>query len=134
MSENGPRMTKLKECFKRATKEILNREKIIREEKGKDSFFSEKEIQNDKSDEIVDNLINSVKNKFSHIFKEKIMENNLEFLLNKLDLDIKNKRINYNDIRDRKYIREIFESSIVDEKENILNEKSINLDFLKYIM
>ncbi|KAL6122515.1 hypothetical protein NUSPORA_00433 [Nucleospora cyclopteri] len=123
MSEHGPRVNKLKEVFKRAITEMLKKDRLMQEDPKKDSFYSDsqKETIRERSEEVIDALISTIRSKFSHIFKEKLIETNLEQLMNNLDRDIKNKRVNSCDIRDKKYITEIFESSIADSKENILN-------------
>lgn len=129
MQKDGARLSKLKEVFKRAVQEILKEEDAVKSlllsPQTKDSFYSDSIVQLTQED--IRNLFFQIKNHFGEIFKEKIRKNNLDTLLNGLDRDIKESRMCYKDIRDVEYIREIFESHIVDKKEDLVKylEESI---------
>lgn len=108
----------LKAAFKKASTEVLNENIYKTIERNIDSFFGEAQSNNVLS---LNDLIVVIKSKFRDVFKEKVLEYNLEHLLNNLDNEIKQNRHSIRDIKDEDYIREIFDSYIVDEKENIVN-------------
>ncbi|ORD99069.1 hypothetical protein A0H76_1450 [Hepatospora eriocheir] len=98
---DGPRFTKLKQLFKKTIDETFN------------PLYYDQPISNE--------VYNIVQSKLSAVFKNKIGEYHLEMLLNRLDMDISNKRVSYKDITDENYIKEIFESIIVDKKIGMIN-------------
>ena len=136
------RYNMLKNVFKKAAGSILNKDELETVEKIKDSFYSETEKTKEESKEgdsetteiiekkvekkeveedyeSLDQFIEELKSKFAHTFKEKVAEYNLEHLLNNLDYEVKSRRHCTRDMRDKKYIKEILESHVVDSKENI---------------
>lgn len=108
----------LKAAFKKASTEVLNENIYKTIERKIDSFFGETHSNNILS---LSDLIAVIKSKFRDVFKEKVLEYNLEHLLNNLNNEIKQNRHSIRDIKDKDYIREIFDSYVVDEKENITN-------------
>ncbi len=136
MVQDGPRLKKLKEVYKKAIQETLKiKENIIMDSELKDSFYSNSSVQI-KQEEIV-KIFNDLKHVFSEVFKNKIHENGLDTKLNILDNYIKSNRISCQNIKDEKYIRDIFLSYTVDKKEEVVkvlenNEKEIELTIEKY--
>lgn len=122
MQQDGARLSKLKEVFKRATQEILKEEETVKSlmtSPGfKDSFYSESTVQ--VSPEDVREMFLEIKSRFTEVFKAKIRQTNLDFKLNNLDKDIKDGRVSYKDLKSVDYIKEIFESNIVDKKEEFV--------------
>lgn len=122
MTQDGPRLTKLKEVFKRAIQEILKEENnannLMNINSAKDSFYSDSTIQ--VGPETIKSVFIEIKSKFTEIFKNKIRNANLDTKLNNLDNDIKENRVNTKDIKNELYIKEIFESHAVDMKEELI--------------
>lgn len=122
MPQDSPRLAKLKEVFKKAVQEIIAEEaavkSLITSPTFKDSFFSESTVQMTSED--IRKLFQDIKLRFTEIFKAKIVQNNLDLKLNNLDKDIKDGRVSYKDIKNEEYIKEIFESNIVDKKEELV--------------
>lgn len=122
MSQDSPRLAKLKEVFKKAVQEIISEEQavksLLQSPTFKDSFFSESTVQMTPDD--IKKIFQDIKLRFTEIFKTKIIQNNLDLKLNNLDKDIKEGRMSYKDIRNEGYIKEIFESNIVDKKEEFV--------------
>lgn len=122
MQQDGARLSKLKEVFKRATQEILKEEEAVKSLMAspgfKDSFYSESTVQ--VSPEDVREMFLEIKSRFTEVFKAKIRQTNLDFKLNNLDKDIKDGRVSYKDLKSVDYIKEIFESNIVDKKEEFV--------------
>lgn len=135
MQQDGARLAKLKEVFKRAIQEILKEEAAVKSLMAspafRDSFYSESTVQMTPED--VKQLFLEIKSRFTEVFKTKIRQTNLDFKLNNLDKDIKDGRASYKDIRNADYIKEIFESNIVDKKEEFVKflEKEIEEPELK---
>jgi len=121
MQQDGARLAKLKDVFKKAIQEILQQEEsittLITSPAFKDSFYSESTMHVTQDD--VKQLFMEIKGRFTEVFKTKLRQTNLDFKLNNLDKDIKDGRISYSDIKNTEYIREIFESNIVDKKEEL---------------
>lgn len=119
MQQDGARLSKLKEVFKRAVQEIMKEEQavksLIMSPTFRDSFYSESTMQ--MSPEDIGKLFQDIKSRLTETFKLKVRQTNLDFKLNNLDKDIKEGRLCYKDIKDEEYIEEIFESNIVDKKE-----------------
>lgn len=130
MQNDGPRLNKLKEVFKKAVQEILKEEEaaktLLISSQTRDSFYSDSALQLSQDD--VKMIFSTIKSRFSETFKEKIRAANLPTLLNNLDRDIKENRVCMNDIRNEEYIAEIFESYTVDKKEEFANFLEINLE------
>lgn len=130
MQHDGVRLSKLKEVFKRAVQEILKEEQMVKSmmtsPSFRDSFFSETTLQ--MSPEDASKLFQDVKSRFTEVFKAKLRQTNLDYKLNNLDKDIKDGRVSYKEIRNEEYVGEIFESNIVDKKEEFVKfmEKEIN--------
>lgn len=122
MQQDGARLTKLKEVFKRAIQEILKEETAVNDllssPKFKDSFYSESTVHMNTED--VKKLFVDIKSRLTEVFKAKIRQTNLDFKLNSLDKDIKDNRNNTKDLRSTEYIKEIFESHIIDKKEELV--------------
>ena len=122
MAQDSPRLAKLKEVFKKAVQEIIGEEQAVKElilsPSFKDSFFSESTVQMTSED--ISNLFKEIKFRFTETLKAKIRQTNLDLKLNNLDKDIKDGRMSYKDIKDEGYIKEIFESNIVDKKEEFV--------------
>ena len=122
MTQDGPRLRKLKEVYKKAVQEILKEEEAIRmsivASETKDSFYSDSSVQIKQDD--IRKIFSDIKQQFSEVLKEKIRGVNLDLKLNTLDKDIKDGRVCYQDIRNPEYIREIFESRIADKKEELV--------------
>jgi hypothetical protein len=136
MQQDGVRLSKLKEVFKRAVQEILKKEDEIKQHIAsptfRDSFFSETTMQMTPED--ISRMFQDIKTRFTEIFKAKIRQTNLDYKLNNLDKDIKDGRMSYKDIKNEEYIEEILESNIVDKKEefvkfveNETNECDLNI-------
>lgn len=121
MQQDGARLAKLKDVFKKAIQEILQQEEsittLITSPAFKDSFYSESTMHVTQDD--VKQLFMEIKGRFTEVFKTKLRQTNLDFKLNNLDKDIKDGRISYSDIKNAEYIKEIFESNIVDKKEEL---------------
>lgn len=122
MPQDGPRFSKLKEVFKRAIQEILKDEDTVLSmaisPDTKDSFYSESTVQVCQDD--IKQVFSEIRQKFTEAFKSKIRNSNLNTKLNNLDKDIKDNRVTNKDIKNEGYIKEIFESSIADTKENFV--------------
>lgn len=122
MQQDGARLSKLKEVFKRATQEILKEEEaiytLISSPAFKDSFYSESTMHIAPED--VKTLFSEIKGRFTEIFKTKVRQLSLDLKLNNLDKDIKDGRVSYKDIKNIDYVKEIFESNIVDKKEELV--------------
>lgn len=122
MSQDSPRLVKLKEVFKKAVQEITTEEQavkaLIQSPSFKDSFFGESTVQMTPED--IKKLFQDIKARFTEVFKGKIRQTNLDLKLNNLDKDIKDGRVSYKDIKNEGYIKEIFESNIVDKKEELV--------------
>lgn len=122
MNQDGARLIKFKEVFKRAIQEILKEEdnlnSIFNSPAFKDSFYSESTFNLAQED--IKQMFIDIKNKFTEHFKTKIRQTNLDFKLNSLDRDIKDNRSSYKDIKSPDYIKEILESNIVDKKEELM--------------
>lgn len=123
MQQDGARLSKLKEVFKKAVQEITKEEQAIKSlmmsPTFRDSFYSESTMHMSPDD--VGKLFQDIKSRLTETFKSKIRQTNLDFKLNNLDKDIKEGRMCYKDIKDGEYIEEIFESNIVDKKEEFAN-------------
>lgn len=130
MQQDGARLAKLKEVFKRAVQEILKEEAAVKflmaSPTFRDSFYSESTVQMTPED--VKQLFLEIKSRFTETFKTKIRQTNLDFKLNNLDKDIKDGRVSYKDIKSVDYIREIFESNIVDKKEEFVKLLERNIE------
>lgn len=125
----------LKNVFKKAVQEILKKEVLEEVVKTKDSFFSENNKTKDESEVIekekvgneaisekfenLDDFLTSIKTKFSHCFKEKMAECCVEHKLNLLEHEKVYRRERNKDLNDKTYIKEILESHVADEKENV---------------
>ena len=122
MVQDGPRLKKLKEVYKKAVQEILAEEdRIIGGMAGsetRDSFFSDSSIPFREDD--LRKIFTELRTGFSEVFKETMRTTNLGLKLNSLDKDIRDGRVCCRDIRDPAYIREIFESYSMDTKENLV--------------
>ncbi|KAM0681512.1 hypothetical protein GINT2_000024 [Glugoides intestinalis] len=131
MQHDGARLAKLKEVFKRAIQEIMKEEEavktLIASPSFRDSFFSESTMHMSHDD--VGKLFLDIKSRFTEVFKTKIRQTNLDYKLNSLDKDIKDGRVSYKDIKSEEYIEEIFESNIVDKKEELV--KFLEKELLK---
>jgi len=121
MQQDGPRLKKLKEIYKRAIQEFLKEEDQIKAmfnvSLTKDSFYSDTSVNMKQED--VKEIFEEIKQKFSEILKLKLKETGLDVKLNKLDKDIREGRQSYADVRNVENIREIFQSYIADRKENL---------------
>lgn len=130
MQQDGARLSKLKEIFKRAVQEIMKEEKEVKSlmlsPTFRDSFFSESTMQ--MSPEDIGRLFQEIKTRFTEIFKAKLRQTNLDYKLNTLDRDIKDERMSYKDIKSEEYIEEVLESNIVDKKEEVVKtiEREVN--------
>lgn len=124
MVQDGPRLKKLKEVYKKAIQEILKEEDAIcasitnNSEHAKDSFYSNSSVCVKQED--IRKIFLEIKHQFSEALKEKIRACNLDRKLNTLDKDIKDGRMCYQDIRNAEYIKEIFDSQIADKKEELV--------------
>ncbi|KAI5169526.1 hypothetical protein PAEPH01_0789 [Pancytospora epiphaga] len=118
MQQDGPRLKKLKAVYKRAIQEILSEEDAlcatVLASESRDSFYGDRS-EHPRPDEIKKVFI-EIKQLFSQTLKDKICSMNLDFKLNSLDKDIKEGRISYQDIKSPEYIKDIFESYVVDKK------------------
>lgn len=119
MQQDGARLAKLKEVFKKAIQEILKEEPSIIDlvtlNETKDSFYSNSSMQL-RQDEIR-MLFAEIKHRFSEVLKEKIRQNQIDIKLNGIDKDIMENRTRCRDLNDDGYLEEIFESYVVDKKE-----------------
>lgn len=122
MQEDGPRLKKLKDVYKRAIQEILCEEEAMcaacTVSESRDSFYGDSSTQPRPED--MRKVFNEIRQRFSEVLKNKIRGMNLDLKLNTLDRDIKDGRVCYKDIRSIEYIREIFESHTVDKKEELI--------------
>ncbi|KAI5150718.1 hypothetical protein ENBRE01_1664 [Enteropsectra breve] len=132
MQQDGPRLKKLKEIYKKAIQEILKTEDdihtMLASSMTKDSFYSNASAHFKQED--ISAVFVQLKQRFTEIFKEKIKRADLDILLNCLDKDIKERRMGYQDIACPAYIREIFDSHVVDKKEQFiksLEEEGANI-------
>lgn len=118
MQQDGPRLKKLKEVYRRAVQEILKEEEAlcmaISMSESKDSFYGD-HSEHPKADDIKKVFVD-IRAQFSEAFKYKIRTMNLDLKLNHLDKDIKDARVSYQNIQDPNYIKEIFESHTVDKR------------------
>lgn len=136
MSQDGPRLKKLKEVYKKAIQETLKeKDNIMIVADKKDSFYSDSSIQF-KQDEL-NKIFNELKQAFSEIFKNKIHENGIDIKLNLLDSYIKSNRISHQDIKNENYIEEIFLSHTMDKKEELVkllekNKNDVEMTIQKY--
>lgn len=134
MAIDGPRLNKLKLVYKKAIQEVLKEQPKILEIindpniSSKDSF--DISVMKNSCSSIQDSevkqpelILNEMKHKLLIAFKQKMHSTNLEEKLNTLDKNIQNNRTSLRDICSEDYIKEIYESYIVDEKE----------DFIKYL-
>lgn len=130
MQNDGVRLSKLKEIFKKAVQEIIKDEKNVKEliasPTFRDSFFSETTMQITPED--ISKLFQEIKTRFAEVFKTKIRQTNLDYKLNNLDKDIKDGRMSYKDIKNEDYIEEILESNIVDKKEEFIKFLEVELN------
>ncbi|TBU19327.1 hypothetical protein CWI42_020690 [Ordospora colligata] len=137
MSEDGPRLSKLKLAYKKAIQEVLKEEKKIRgilldpETVVEDSFFvSNSKIEDsihepqctdeDAINKAVKQIFLGLKSKLSDAFKKKVSEYSIGSKLNHLDKEITKENKHNKDITCTEYIREIFESYLVDPKLNYI--------------
>jgi hypothetical protein len=133
MEEDGPRLAKLKLVYKKAVQEILKEEQRMSEILGgpgtveKDSFFASTSKTNDSSGADGDligadgkgslgEVLKEFKEKLSELFRRRLASMGLENKLNMLDRHISSNRISLRDVCSEEYIREIFESHIVEDK------------------
>lgn len=129
MGQDGARLSKLKEVFKKAIQEILKEEENVKtlamSPVVRDSFYSESTVQF--SPDEISKLFVDLKARLVEVFKIKVRQTNLDFKLNNLDREIKEGRISMKDIKNEEYINEIFESYIADKKEEYVKalEKEI---------
>lgn len=122
MVQDGPRLLKLKEVYKKAVQETLKKEDEITSamtgSDTKDSFYSESSAP--VRQDVIRKVFSELKSQFAEVFKHKIRVHNLDLKLNALDRDIKEARVCCQDIRDPAYIREIFHSFTTDQKEELV--------------
>lgn len=129
MKEDNPRMKKLMLVYKKTIQEVLKENERIKQMlndpnvSNGDSFFvgdtrtsGDGDPSMDGVNEMVEEVFSTIKLKLSELFKEKVLVHGIEGKLNLLDRDISENRISLRDISSEDYIREIFESYIVDSK------------------
>ncbi|OQS53877.1 hypothetical protein EHP00_699 [Ecytonucleospora hepatopenaei] len=135
----GKKYSCFKNVFKKAVQEILKTDVLEQIEKTKDSFFSEQSVKNNQTNddsEILENLkeekkkeeeitlnefIDNIGNKFSHFFLETMNTYNVENRLNVLEHEICYGRKRIDDLKDKKYIEEIIESHVAENKGNLID-------------
>lgn len=130
MQQDGPRLKKLKDVYKRAIQEILSEEGAVcagpSVSESKDSFYGDSSTHPRPED--IRKVFSEIRQRFSEVLKDKIRSMNLDLKLNTLDKNIKDGRICYKDIRNVEYIREIFESHTVDKKEELIRSLEAALE------
>lgn len=137
MGEDGPRLSKMKLAYKRAIQEVLKEQERVRKilsdsiSQPEDSFFVNSSRAGDTFQEqdpeavskAVEEVFQSLKSKLSDLFRRKLAASGLDTKLNQLDKDISEDRTSPGDITSEEYIREIFESYLVDSK----------MDYMEYL-
>lgn len=133
MREDGPRLNKLKLVYKKAIQEILKEEKKIKEVlddpnvSAEDSFFANPKTNEadqkeslskgvESKDQTIEGIFSTLRSRLSELFKGKLAVNSVEDKLNLLDKDISENRISLRDVSSEEYVREVFESHLVEPK------------------
>ncbi|ADM11014.1 uncharacterized protein Eint_020130 [Encephalitozoon intestinalis ATCC 50506] len=133
MEEDGPRLAKMRQAYKRAIQEILKEKEKIKEilidpnTSAEDSFFlnsskatntsrGNPERDTEAISKAIENVFQDLKSRLSSIFKKKLEVNDIENKLNRLDRDVLENRTSFRDVTSKEYIKEIFESYLVDTK------------------
>lgn len=124
MQQDGIRLAKFKEVFKKAVREILKEEDaaiaLAATENTRDSFYSDSSVH--VRQEEIRALFVTIKQRLSEKFKEVLRQNSLETRLNALDKEIKEGRTCYRNLKDPEYIAEVFDSYVVDRKEDLVKQ------------
>lgn len=136
MGEDGPRLAKMRQAYKRAIQEILKEKEKIKEiltdpnALSEDSFF----MDSSKAGEVhqrdpeatsnaIENIFQGLRLKLSDAFRKKLEINDIPNKLNRLDRDVLEGRTSLRDVTSKEYVREIFESYLVNTK----------VDYIDYI-
>ncbi|AFM97771.1 hypothetical protein EHEL_020140 [Encephalitozoon hellem ATCC 50504] len=129
MEEDGPRLAKMRQAYKRAIQEILKEQEKIKEiltdpsAQSEDSFFmdSSKARETHRGDpeaisNTIEGIFQSLRSRLSDVFRKKLEANDIPNKLNQLDRDVLEGRTSLRDVTSKEYIREIFESHLVGAK------------------
>ncbi|AFN82487.1 hypothetical protein EROM_020120 [Encephalitozoon romaleae SJ-2008] len=136
MEEDGPRLAKMRQAYKRAIQEILKEKEKI---KGiltdpntlcEDSFFMDSskagethQRDPEETSSAIENIFQGLRSKLSDVFRKKLEMNDISNKLNRLDRDVLEGRTSLRDVTSKEYVREIFESYLVNTK----------VDYIDYI-
>ncbi|KMV66540.1 hypothetical protein M970_020140 [Encephalitozoon cuniculi EcunIII-L] len=137
MEEDGPRLAKMRQAYKRAIQEILKEQEKIKEIlvdpniSAEDSFFvsspkageicQEPERDPETISKTVEDIFQNLRSRLSEAFKKKLETHDVENKLNQLDRDVLEGRTSLRDVTSEEYIKEIFESYLVDTKVGYIN-------------